>query len=495
MWAALAYGAQKLQWARQGSSSCSSCSPPLRAARRQPNAIPPIGNAVEPDIGAALRARLRALVILRGQAAIVAVWSGLLLIDATGQVNDLFRSWVGPWRYLGIGLAATLLLSTIVWTGSRRVALDNTEPYRSFATSRQSSNAFAMIAVVAAALSAIGAVTFHSLIPLGLGVSVLLVCLLDVVRYFAGAQSVFTARDNAAMQSTTRATNAPIGDDLLAIKAVARMLTTVVLLVVGLAIVRAGTAPFLLFLTAGSDIYGSAAWLLAIGCGVVAASVTALPWVLRKLDAHDDVPYHLEWRHMTPVAIALVLAATMVGSPLDVPPWLGSIAVAAICFSVFVALFAELQRFSERSVPTNGLTMLGLRRVPVFTMLAIWFIAASFMPADKYHEIRTIARSASPPEAAHLWSIWNDWRAANCVDASTGDIPLVIVATEGGGIRAAYWTAQVLDQLDAQPATVDGCPSATPMSRVFAVSGISGGSVGAAGLPCASPVDTRRGDG
>src|SRR5438132_9842494 len=50
--------------------------------------------------------------------------------------------------------------------------------------------------------------------------------------------------------------------------------------------------------------------------------------------------------------------------------------------------------------------------------------------------------------------------------------PLYIVATEGGGIRAAYWTAIVLGALQ------DANPNFAP--HLFAISGVSGGSLGAA---------------
>jgi hypothetical protein len=50
--------------------------------------------------------------------------------------------------------------------------------------------------------------------------------------------------------------------------------------------------------------------------------------------------------------------------------------------------------------------------------------------------------------------------------------PLFIVATEGGGIRTAYWTATVLGTIqDADPSFAD---------HIFAISGVSGGSLGAA---------------
>ena len=57
--------------------------------------------------------------------------------------------------------------------------------------------------------------------------------------------------------------------------------------------------------------------------------------------------------------------------------------------------------------------------------------------------------------------------------------PLFLVATEGGGIRAAYWTAAVLGWLEdvtrAHPEHFEPFSS-----RTFAISGVSGGSLGAA---------------
>jgi hypothetical protein len=52
------------------------------------------------------------------------------------------------------------------------------------------------------------------------------------------------------------------------------------------------------------------------------------------------------------------------------------------------------------------------------------------------------------------------------------DHRVLLVAAEGGGIRAAYWTAAVLDELKAQWPGFE--------RRLFALSGVSGGSVGAA---------------
>ncbi len=61
-------------------------------------------------------------------------------------------------------------------------------------------------------------------------------------------------------------------------------------------------------------------------------------------------------------------------------------------------------------------------------------------------------------------------------------VPMLIVATAGGGIRAAYWTAAVLDNLRTQS-------GGSVRPYLFAVSGVSGGSVGATAFEAALAKD------
>ena len=68
-----------------------------------------------------------------------------------------------------------------------------------------------------------------------------------------------------------------------------------------------------------------------------------------------------------------------------------------------------------------------------------------------------------------------------------GPVPMVVVATAGGGIRAAYWTATVLEQLESDLAHQGGV-----RPYLFAISGVSGGSVGAAAFDAAL---TKRDEG
>ena len=133
-------------------------------------------------------------------------------------------------------------------------------------------------------------------------------------------------------------------------------------------------------------------------------------------------------------------------------------------------------------------------RVPVLSLLLLWTIICS--PFNDNHSIRQTGQSHShgvlsrsdpiapevPPESSPLrtqsleqyFEAW--WAELARLEPGDKPIPVVIVAADGGGIRAAYWTAAILARLE------DRSPeSAVPFSRhVFAISGISGGSLGAA---------------
>ncbi|HTT04768.1 MAG TPA: hypothetical protein VMF64_05720 [Steroidobacteraceae bacterium] len=130
--------------------------------------------------------------------------------------------------------------------------------------------------------------------------------------------------------------------------------------------------------------------------------------------------------------------------------------------------------------------------IPILTLLGLWFCLCSIV--NDNHLIRTTADSAShplfwhhkvdtePPSApvrAYATDIdsyfdgW--WQDLARQVAGTDPIPVVIVAAEGGGVRAAYWTASVLARLDDLTRN-----SPLPFSRhILAISAVSGGSVGA----------------
>lgn len=117
-----------------------------------------------------------------------------------------------------------------------------------------------------------------------------------------------------------------------------------------------------------------------------------------------------------------------------------------------------------------ALVWLGTRAgVPVLTFLVLWALAIS--PLADNHVVETIAAAPQRPAIHDAFDRWFERLMREQKPGADGRYPVILVATEGGGIRAAYWTAAVLTSL------TDSVP--TFPEHLFAISGVSGGSLGA----------------
>jgi hypothetical protein len=138
--------------------------------------------------------------------------------------------------------------------------------------------------------------------------------------------------------------------------------------------------------------------------------------------------------------------------------------------------------------------------LPILSLLLVWTALCSIN--NDNHMVRVTANSKShgwlvrarTPAAATLpesplahstvdayFAEW--WQELSRDEPPGGEpIPVVVVSAEGGGLRAAYWTAAVLAALeDGAPGESESGAKWLPASRhVFAISGVSGGSVGGA---------------
>jgi hypothetical protein len=121
-------------------------------------------------------------------------------------------------------------------------------------------------------------------------------------------------------------------------------------------------------------------------------------------------------------------------------------------------------------------------RLPLFTILLGLLLLSSF--SNDNHRVRPAGPARARPdlrEAVDKWVSWMD-------ESYPAEVrhPVFLVAAEGGGLRAAYWTAAVLAAIHTQfPTFSDHC---------FAISGVSGGSLGGAvfdALLIARPADFR----
>jgi hypothetical protein len=131
----------------------------------------------------------------------------------------------------------------------------------------------------------------------------------------------------------------------------------------------------------------------------------------------------------------------------------------------------------RRRRPLALFELLGLRSDPVIALvLVIPVVVAQLSGSVGLHGVDRLAADAGAVERPGLEQAFADWRerSAGCETVVDGVAvqPLVLVAAEGGGIRAATWTVATLAEFVA-----DGRCAA---DSVFLSSGVSGGSIGLA---------------
>ena len=147
------------------------------------------------------------------------------------------------------------------------------------------------------------------------------------------------------------------------------------------------------------------------------------------------------------------------------PQWLGPVAIILMWGATATALFFPFAYLSH------------MVRVP---FLAVLFVAAATFSGfnlNDNHELRVVDEpSLRTAEKAHVDRRpaldLAAWIASRADWSSYRRYPVFLVATEGGGIRAAYFTATALAAIQ------ERCPAFA--QHTLAISGVSGGSLGAA---------------
>ena len=182
---------------------------------------------------------------------------------------------------------------------------------------------------------------------------------------------------------------------------------------------------------------------------------------------------YINWGLLTVSALTLF---AVWADPEVVAPALGTGAMLSLAAVAWVTIGTRLVYVRARS------------GVPVVSIIVAWvFLNSCWMDN---HQVRLSGEYRPLNAGRTVQAAFTDWRNGL---AGVGPIskpprlrPVFIVATEGGGIRAAYWTATVLGALEVdsiQAAARSKLGIARPpdfASHLFAISGVSGGSVGAA---------------
>jgi hypothetical protein len=248
----------------------------------------------------------------------------------------------------------------------------------------------------------------------------------------------------------------------LIVKWLPRALGTAAILMVTIGFVRTpGATPVqgtaLAWHAAGSAAL-ALAFLYAVSRRRVWLKALGLPAVPPRVDSWRDLPRGSQRIAGLSVALSLVVLALVTWWSVPVGRWLGAVAV--------VFGFAAHLAFA-------GSVVLFLERVWSLRLVALALVCAAFFSQfNDNHALRLVPGGDQKlrPPLAKAFDAWAADRLSRWPEGRP--MPVFLVAAEGGGIRAAYWTAAALGRLADSHAGF--------AEHLFAISGVSGGSVGAA---------------
>jgi uncharacterized membrane protein len=290
-------------------------------------------------------------------------------------------------------------------------------------------------------------------------------------------------------------------------------LAVAVAAVTGLGLVRSFTAPALL----ASDGYAVASWV-AVALGFIAATACwplangpARNYLRRLADARPPrgpAARLADWARQGRMAKKspwwpwlvvggpfLVADVGLLFVPLWTAHWLGVLGTTVIAVGTLTVVLAVLAYLAQARRPLPLFRMIRLNVTPVITIVAvIGLVGAIADSRSLVHVIRGPAggiAASGQPGGTTLLSALQSWLAdrqtTTCAVPVAGGAaagagrpvrvePLILVAAAGGGIRAAWWAEHALGRIaDTKCGPHD----------VFAVSSVSGGSVGVAVLDSA----------
>ena len=162
------------------------------------------------------------------------------------------------------------------------------------------------------------------------------------------------------------------------------------------------------------------------------------------------------------VCVSISLFLLIQAAPVPAAHALGSAAVILFAAAAWVVFGSIVIYFGHRL------------QIPVILVTLI--ITIAFSRFNDNHAIRQLsgAELLQTPTLTNYYKSW--YGKLDAAYPNETPHPVFLVAAAGGGIRAAYWTAKVLAELqDSNPAFSD---------HVFAISGVSGGSLGAVVFDC-----------
>lgn len=468
-----------------------------------------LSRAVGDRIRAAIGRGWRGLYAQRLVAIVVGAIAAVSLLSADGvieQLPDVYRSWIGYDGLQALPVIATLLAFATTGAGLLWLARGRARRYASSEDDTRADAPLTPWFVTAGVVAAIG-------IVLGIGqnrgsadwvpliaflVALLAIPLLSLMIRHFHKRSGTTAADALRPSDTHEdAVSARRAGDVLLIGWVA---------LAGLGPFKALVTPIALAATGAFDdsrFADAMGWtvacavaflLLAVGGGVAFRHWTAQhpPPVIDPSTVRSALGSTLgaavqagevteaQQRQLNRLGIlVLVVSSAVVLSfllaPMAISAAVGAAAVLVLLVGAWTGILGWLTLTLGRSRPLEVFQVLRLRSAPVITLLIVLpVVASTVQSAPSLHAVR-FAAPGELPDRPTLEAAYQGWYQGSTCATTIGGVrvkPLLMVAAEGGGIRAATWTVNVLRELP----EASGCAA----DAVFASTGASGGSIGLA---------------
>ena len=443
---------------------------------------------------------------------VVSIVPGAEILD---QVPDIARRWTdGPGNFTLEGGFALLALiaftATLFLVGRMRTAA----AARSWKGRRVLTPPEAPLEpwfIVPLAIFLIGLVAWALGVPVGL-VRLGLVCAIPIA---IGAYSSRVRRINierawtgeklvTAPKQPTRWSAAELGLIMRTGDAIAVGLMAIA----WLAVVRATIAVVLLAAAARSiDFNGFALALLVVASAGIIFTWPVASYLLVRMSAAasseepDGILGRLRWlvplpgrqkpRLLTRVPIWCVSVSLAIYVLLGVLPNSAGRLGVLFCWNLalmsLTGIVAGLALVAQRWAPVEVFQRLRLQSTPMLSLLIALVVIAGFVPAAvPIHQVRSspVDRPSLPddhredlPTTIENWAADRAARESSdscrrtvIINGRTAELmPMLLVASEGGGIRAAEWTVQAMQRLASDPCA---------QHAVAFSSGVSGGAVG-----------------
>ncbi|MFC5379387.1 hypothetical protein [Aquipuribacter nitratireducens] len=256
------------------------------------------------------------------------------------------------------------------------------------------------------------------------------------------------------------------------------------------AFVRAFTAPAVLAAVRADEV-SSAQWArlgLLLAAVLVVVGWLPLGRLLLTRTGWDPAPVDGSRRHLVVPALAALTLLALTLVPVLASWVLGVAAVTFLALACWVVLLTSFVVHLSHRQPLQAFAVLGARSAPVLSLFVVLPLLVSLGGGDRdLHTVPGAPPAGAPARAdvATAFASWLDDSAAcdrAVADPDAGGLtarPLLLLAAEGGGIRAAVWTAHGMERLSGP------CAS----QAVLLSSGVSGGSVGLVAARSSQPVE------